>query len=368
MTKVELNGPIARRFPLVARIRPVCLPLSARVGKICEFADAGARDADPGLASTAFNQAALVASDVGLPDLARAWCHRHATAYLPARPLPKMAAIRALEPLVNLARLHIRAGRGDDGRRLLLDLFNAISKNTEVVLDSITIPAGLTRTEAEHHEVREWLWRVLLADGTRALTAAGRWTEALDHVEQHRGVGNRMLDGRQVALFAALASEDTQRTLHLLATTTPGEAWEQNVTSCLTALFHRHLDQPYEKEFVALSDAYQQREPEPGLAVFDARLGLSVLDAAEGAASEIVDRITNEMTIRAIAAQDGYAAREILTHSTARGRMPKHEAENLRGLVRSCGLGERALPTELHARLQVALEKSSEVVKQTYGP
>lgn len=36
-------------------------------------------------ASAVHNRAALLASDCGLPDLAREWCHRHADAYLRAR-------------------------------------------------------------------------------------------------------------------------------------------------------------------------------------------------------------------------------------------------------------------------------------------
>ena len=47
-------------------------------------------------------------SDLGLPELARQWCHQ-ATAYLNQYPLSGMDAIRGLEPLVNLARLDIRA-------------------------------------------------------------------------------------------------------------------------------------------------------------------------------------------------------------------------------------------------------------------
>ncbi|MBV9026933.1 MAG: hypothetical protein JO362_24775, partial [Streptomycetaceae bacterium] len=46
--------------------------------------------------------------------------YQHAAAYLHACPLPGVSAIRALEPVVNLARLQIRAGRADDGRQRLL--------------------------------------------------------------------------------------------------------------------------------------------------------------------------------------------------------------------------------------------------------
>ncbi|WP_432828534.1 hypothetical protein [Dactylosporangium sp. CA-092794] len=50
---------------------------------------------------------------------------RNARRYLHHCPLPGMDAIRTLEPLVNLARLHIRAGRGHRGHDLLLRLEQA---------------------------------------------------------------------------------------------------------------------------------------------------------------------------------------------------------------------------------------------------
>ncbi|MER7672395.1 hypothetical protein ABTY61_28590 [Kitasatospora sp. NPDC096128] len=74
------TGPIARRFPLVARIRPACRPLDARVGRLQQPADTASRQTDPVLASTVFNQAALLVSGVGLPDCARELCHRDGSA------------------------------------------------------------------------------------------------------------------------------------------------------------------------------------------------------------------------------------------------------------------------------------------------
>lgn len=79
-------GSTARRFPLVARFRPACLPLHARVRALVELAAKAVKQGDQGVASSVFNQAALVASDIDLPDLARTMCHRHAEAYLPACP------------------------------------------------------------------------------------------------------------------------------------------------------------------------------------------------------------------------------------------------------------------------------------------
>ncbi|MGW4982617.1 hypothetical protein ACWERA_41695, partial [Streptomyces mirabilis] len=119
----KLPDAAAQRFPLIARPRPACLPLAQRVHALAELADIAANTGDPSVASTVYNQAALIASDVGALGLARKMCHQHAAAYLHATPLPGTTAIRALEPLVNLARLQFRAGQHDDGRQRLLTLF-----------------------------------------------------------------------------------------------------------------------------------------------------------------------------------------------------------------------------------------------------
>lgn len=230
---MDPNGPIARRFPLIARFRPACLPLPQRVQTLTALADQSEQDNDQGAASSVHNQAALLASDVGLPDLAREMCHAHAHAYLQACPLPAMSAIRGLEPLVNLARLKTRAGRADAGRGALTALFEAVTNAASLEYDGLTVPKDLVATAQDRQEVRTWLWRVLLADGTRTLTAAGRWSEAETHIAQHRGVGQRMLDGRQVAIVAALVEGDHERASRLLAETAPGDPWERNVTLSL---------------------------------------------------------------------------------------------------------------------------------------
>lgn len=166
---MDPHGPITQRFPLISRFRPACLPLPQRVHALAELSDTAAATADQIKASAVYNQAALIASDIGLPHLARQWCHQHAAAYLHAAPLSGRSAIRALEPVVNLARLQIRAGNTDDGRHRLLTLFNAIRDGTHAEFDGILIPADLT-TGTDRREVRAWLWRVILADGTRTLT------------------------------------------------------------------------------------------------------------------------------------------------------------------------------------------------------
>ncbi|MFD5425345.1 hypothetical protein [Streptomyces sp. NPDC127084] len=361
---MDPHGPIATRFPLVARVRPACPPLPARVRALVDLADRAVEQYEEGPASAVFNGAALLASDLGLPDLARSLCHRHAGAYLRACPLSATRAIRALEPLVNLARLQIRAGQTDDGRHRLLGLYEAVGTGSTAVFEDITVPATLTATVEDRREVHAWLWRVVLADGTRTLTTTGRWREALAHIEQHRGVGTRMLDGRQVAVVAALTEGGKNRAAALLADTAPGEPWEQAVTACLTVLSRRDVPQRDDSSVAELVNTFLGREAEPGLTVFDTRLGLTVLDAV-GPEHPRARPLVEDLMRRATASLNGYAARDLISHALFAALATDGEARACRDLIRVCGLGAELLPDELASDLSTALDRSEAVITQS---
>ncbi|MET9116655.1 hypothetical protein ABZX38_21020 [Streptomyces longwoodensis] len=350
---------IARRFPLISRFRPACLPLDQRVRALAELSATAQAKADQGLASAVYNQAALLASDLALPDLARHWCQQHAAAYLHATPLPATTAIRALEPVVNLARLQIRAGNTDDGRHRLLNLFHAVTNAAPTEFENVRIPAQLTTSDTDRDEVRAWLWRVILADGTRTLTTTGRWTEALAHIDTHHGLGLRMLDGRQVAVLAAL-QHDPHHAARLLDQTTPGQPWENAVTACLAVMCrqaaHRHVNDL----LLELVNDYMKREPDIGTTLFDTRLGLTVLDLLHHSDNPRAHLVTEELHRRTMAATDGYAARECLAnpHFTTLNSPAKTNAA--RDLVHACGLDHGALPPASAARLVHALRASNQ--------
>ncbi|WP_405824489.1 hypothetical protein OG705_29870 [Streptomyces sp. NBC_00838] len=361
---MDPHGPITQRFPLISRFRPACLPLPQRVHALAELSDTAAATADQIKASAVYNQAALIASDIGLPHLARQWCHQHAAAYLHAAPLSGRSAIRALEPVVNLARLQIRAGNTDDGRHRLLTLFNAIRDGTHAEFDGILIPADLTTAGTDRREVRAWLWRVILADGTRTLTTAGRWDDALAHIEEHNGFGQRMLDGRQVAVLAALG-HDPARASDLVASTASGEPWENAVTSCLAVMCRRLLHQPVDDLLAEVATNYIQRPPDPGTTVFDTRLGLTILDLLDQPDGPAARHITEELDRRVSAATDGYAARECLTTPRFTKLMTSREAQRARDLVRMCALETGDLPAPQAAQLTQALSLSDKVIHES---
>jgi hypothetical protein len=367
VVSVDLHVMLAERFPLVARTRPVCRALGARVAQVRALADLAARDTDESLvrAAEAHNLAALIASDCGLPDLARTFCQRQAQVFLAARSFTTETAKPALQPLINLARLLIRDGDGDGAYHLLVDLFTAIKSRSEIGVAGQPIALGaLISDDDDHCQIVQWLWAVLLADGTRALTRAGRWAEALQHVEQHKGVGQRMFDGRQVAVIAAATTGDAAGALALLEDTAPGDPWETAVTACLAVFCRQAACQPIALDVAAMLDSYQQLVPAPGLAVFQTRLGLSVIDLAGGVDHSGARDVAAGLARRAVEFRDGYAAREVLRHGGCLGMLPDDQARVLAELVEACALDRRELPEEAEAELLDALDISESAIRR----
>ncbi|MCC3650753.1 hypothetical protein LIX60_04515 [Streptomyces sp. S07_1.15] len=364
---MDPSEPFTGPFPLVARFRPACLPLPSRVQALADLAEAAGRQNDQGQASAVYNQSALLASDLGLPGLARTLCRQHATAYLHACPLPAMSAIRGLEPVVNLARLQVRAGHADDGRRRLLQLYEAVSTGRAAEFDGIPVPADLTTSAEQRREVHGWLWRVLLADGSRTYTTAGRWQEALAHIEQHQGVGTRMLDGRQVAVLANLTAGNTEHAAELLSGTASGDEWEQVVTACLAVFCRRYTGEPVGAQAAAVVRTYLRRQPEPGLTVFDIRLGLAILDAVGPAGAPAAHRLAEDLVRRTLDARDGYAARDILSHPACATTAGSRHTRSLTALGHSCALGAGVFPDGLRERVLAAARAADRVIRESLG-
>lgn len=342
----------ARRFPLVARPRPACTPLADRVAALSTLAANAIAAGNLVDATYVFNQSALLASDCGAHELARQWCHRLAHAALTGRHPGRFA----LEPVVNLARLRIRAGDGATAWTMLETLYSAITDRTTVTIDDITIAtADLTPTPHSLRELREWAWKVLLGTGAHALASANRWDEARDRLTHHRGIGKRMLDGRQIAVISHALDGRADKTRAMLRDTIPGQPWENAVTNCLTLLCTptRHDDG---------STLYHENAPEPGLAVFWTRLGLSLIDAlgpdrphTRALAARLVQHATH----------DGYAARDVLTHPICRHAATTDQTVQLSNLVDACGLDQGQLHEDYLIRITALFDEVEPTIRST---
>lgn len=352
----------ARRFPLVARPRPACRPLADRIQEVRVLADAAAgKTADDALAlaASAHNKAALIASDCGVPDLARELCWRQAALYLRAKPLGWAAARHALEPLVNLVRLRIREGEHQEAAEDLNLLWRAVKRQEAAVVAGHPISfSGLTHSDDEHRIVCQWLWGVLLADGTRALVAAGQWKRAVADAERHGGVGQRIMDGRQIKIVSCILNGDLTSALRLLQETRAPGTWEQAVTAALTAYCLRRARRPATRAVDSMVEHYLRLAPEPGLAVFRTRLGMAVVDIAQGreASAEAADHLLAE----ALASKDGYVARDILADVGLRRVLTTAQRRELQAAVKSAHLDQGYLPDRHLKRLLAGVESSEE--------
>ncbi|MEV4105565.1 hypothetical protein AB0J42_35430 [Nonomuraea sp. NPDC049649] len=353
---------IARRFPLVARPRPACLPLKARIAEVRDLAYAASQRSAPDhltLAAQALNKAALIASDCGIPTTARSLCWRHFTAYLSARPLGAREARHALEPLVNLARVAIRVHDGTRGYHLLDTLFHAVSNGNEADIDGHRVSFdAFTRTPDDLRTVLQWLWGVFLAEGTRALISEGRWHRAVAHAEQYRGVGQRLLDGRQAAIVAHCLAGHTDTAASLVVGSTLSQPWEHAVADCLSALCRRVAGCSSDDAFAAVRRYCHDVDRSAELLIFRTRLGLTVIDLDRSQAGYVHSSLIGDV----LAMADGYAAREVLAHDQAREMLGAAEEQALASVMKEAGLGQGAIPDPLMADLLTAVELSEAAI------
>ncbi|MFI6699930.1 hypothetical protein ACIBJC_13290 [Streptomyces sp. NPDC050509] len=355
-------GQTARRFPLVARPRPACPPLADRVREISDLARAAERDSEVNSATVVLNKAALIASDCGIPDLARDLCRRHTEVFLRAQPLGAQEARYALEPLVNLARLRIRDSDGDAAYLLLDALNRAVRSKSEAVIDGRAVTfQHLTDSAAGYQQVCQWLWTVLLGDGTRALVAAGQWDRARAHVEQHHGVGRRLFDGRQVEVLVRCLGGQPTEALEFLNNSALSEDWERPVAACLAVLCLTAAGECPVGPVETMVEHYLALDTAPELAVFRSRVGLAVLDLSpRPQQAEAFRRLRHEATTYG----DGYVARDILAHPMCREQMDRDEICTLSAAVASAGLGQGRIPAPLEQDLSDAVAISIGVTER----
>jgi len=222
----------------------------------------------------------------------------------------------SLMPLVNLARLQTRAGHGELAYSLLCCLNDVARHRNKTDIDGRTVDLStLTGTDEDHRAVCRELYVTLLVDGARALARIGRWTEATDAMAQHRGIGNRLLDGRQIKIMALMEQGLGQQTRGLIDTTQPTELWETAVANLLRTHCHpvaaplprADLNQAQHAAASLLAD------PEPSIAVFQTRAGLATLEFNTNGlhTSSLVP------TLAKVARLDAYAACEVLGHQPA---------------------------------------------------
>ncbi|MFI6100785.1 hypothetical protein ACIA8G_34995 [Lentzea sp. NPDC051213] len=346
---------VVRRFPLLGRPRPSCPSLPERVQQIADSAHAAGHDGADRLAegAHALNKAALIASDCGLPDLARQLCWQHIDLYCTAtRPLTVLHARYMLEPVLNLARLQLRARDGDQALQLLTEIFQAVRSSTDLVVEGRTLPlTDLAGSRAERHKLHEWAWLHLVGDGIRALALAGRWDDAVLHADAHRGIGLHLMEGRQATIVARCVNGDLPGARAALAESTPQQPWELLVASCLKVMCADPDSPSRPCDVTAMITRFVEHQPMPGYAVFRAQLGLSVTTLAGAVDSETASQVLAQVADEVIESGDGYAAREVLRHNDPQAQATDEQRAALTNLLNDSGLGNGTMPEPLRQSL-----------------
>jgi hypothetical protein len=266
--------------------------------------------------------------------------------------LSSWAVRLALQPVLNIPRQLIREGHGDDAYAALEALHRAALCRSAVVVDGMRIDFGtLTSTTDGHKEACTLTWTALLADGTRALALAGRWKEAAGHAAARRGIGARLLDGRQAAILALLTDGQASEAAQMIEQSTVAESWEHAVQAILRVLCQRAAGQdsmPGITTMISIACVLAQVQ-DPTTAVARTRIGLVALDLAGG--SKITQAPALFSALITAGSADAYAARDLLASPQVSTALTGAQRSGLQDLVRACGLGAGTIPGHLYDQL-----------------
>ncbi|TMR88317.1 hypothetical protein [Nonomuraea basaltis] len=366
-----MNPAIARRIPLVCRPKPPGLPLDRRIAELTALtvetpgADHPQRVAR---ASGVLNFAALIASDSGMPDLAAELCWRQHKVFAKAGSLDQDIAVMSLMPLVNIARLLIREGDGSGAYAVLQQLYRAAQqRGATIIRDHDVDLSPLIQTAADHRKICTELWVTLLVDGARALASLGRWTEAAESMAAHRGVGQRLLDGRQITIMSLVEQDLPQQAADMIDSSVPAEPWEDAVAAILRIYCRPTTSTPSQHE---LDHAVREAlaliaEPEPMTAAFRARLGLTVLDLTADQPTAHDSDLRS--AVIGVACSDAYAARDVLGHHGMRSRMTPQQEQELAGVLAASGFGAGSLPAAHLDALTAAVRQGERSLRALLG-
>src|SRR5262249_35302963 len=135
-------------------------------------------------------------------------------------------------------------------------------------------------------------------------------SEALHHAEHHHGIGERLFDGRQIAIIAHSTAHNHADALQLIDATATPTAWERAVAASLRGICLTRAGQPTTSAINTMIGTSLEYDAEPDHAVFHVRLGLSV--AALATDVHDIQPVIQTITHTATNAADAYAARETL--------------------------------------------------------
>ncbi|WP_204050722.1 hypothetical protein [Microbispora siamensis] len=107
-----------------------------------------------------------------------------------------------------------------------------------------------------------------------------------------------------------------------------------------------------------MTDAYLELGSAPEYVVFRTRLGLAVVDLVGSMERPEASRAATRLVSEAVAAGDGYVARDVLAHKGCRTMLTRSEECALNSAVQSSGLARATIPKHLLADLLTSVEAS----------
>ena len=356
----ELTDLAARRFPLLPRSKPLCRSLPERVERVRQNAETAQHHRSIDHAAKALNLAALIYSDCAMPDAARALCWRQFETFTGGGPYDEPTAKTAIQPLINIGRLHTRAGNGTAAYHVHKATFEAARHNNPTTIDGRTVDLGaIARPGNARRALVEALWMVLLSDGLRALCRAGRWDQAQQQARAHHGIGDRLLDGRQIAIIAAATSGGHREARTLIDTAVVTDPWELCVAACLSVLAGRFAGADINEDVDTMLCAYDALDAPPEHTVFLMRAGLTVIALAGNHDTQAVVAKIEQIIAGDL---DAYPAAELLTQSPALP-LSRNISAALTETVAAAGLGQ-TVPADLDATLTTAANTAIDTLRQ----
>jgi hypothetical protein len=362
---------VSQQFPLLSRPRPACPTLAERVAEIARIAQ-NARTAEADVlaeSAHALNKAALLVSDCGLTDFARDLCWQQINLFRGSGPaLTISEAGYMLAPVLNLARLDIRADRGEEVVDLLERMLQAIKEHLDLEVDGRTLQLSkIVGTRDDRKKLYEWAWKACIADGVRALAVQARWDEAVGHAIRHRGIGRHLMDGRQASIVAGCLRGQAATAAELLAASTLTQPWEHQVANCLKMMCSYAAGTATPAGAEAMVNDYLEQQPVRGYALYHARFGMTVAVLAAGVSPWSANRALTMTVEEALKSADGYAAREILSAKNTSIQLDDADCQALSALVTSSGLGTGLLADLLLDSLLVSVDLAANTLAGFVG-
>lgn len=360
---------IAGRFPLIIQPRPRGTSLQDRLRQVRDCASTCVESAQAeeriDLACTTWNLAALIAADCALTDLAIDLCERQFQIFQSAWPLSDRTAIAALQPIVNLARLDLRAHNPERAYQTLLQLQRAIHHGGDVEVRGTPICFdGFASSAAARTNVEPWLRTVLREDGTRALAAALQWQRAACNAAEHAVPGGGIDEAIQMTIVSQTMNGHFDAAYSTFPTVNLSAPWDQATVHCLRTFVDIACGQPDLSVLPSLlvTARHIVHRPDRRRVTTQIRLGLTAVDLSLELDPNQAKLLYAEVAEAASRSGDAFAAREVLKHPHKEGLSSAQNAA-LTELVERAALGRGSIQPDLLAELSDSVETAGQVLR-----